>query len=178
MNNFKEYNAMDIANYVIQQSIVTNKNVSNLFLLKILYYLQAYFLVSRNDMNKPLFTDCIQKWEYGPVVPSVYGYFKTFGASKIDHPLPYLVRDNSGKLSFVNPSVIKVDPNDAKSINFVFNKLYSKYGENPFSLMYKTHEEPMWKNYKYEIEVENVKNLTYSNEEIFQYFKGGKQWPW
>ena len=49
-------------------------DVTNLKLQKLLYYCQAVHLVLNNDI--PLFTDKIEAWEYGPVVPSVYQKYK------------------------------------------------------------------------------------------------------
>lgn len=171
------YNAMDIANYIVGRSIDTKKPVSNLFLLKILYYVQAYFLVTRHDPKCPLFIDDIQKWGYGPVVPNVYSYFKIFGASEISYQMPYLVRVDD-KLKFIDPSTIEIDQNDKVNIDLVFDRLYGKFGNAPFKLVDKTHEEPMWKNFKYEIEYEHIKNLVYSNTEIYDYFSDGSHWPW
>jgi len=57
-------NVFDIASY-ITHSI----NVDKLKLQKLLFYTQAVALVR---FNKPAFSEKIEAWEYGPVIPEVY----------------------------------------------------------------------------------------------------------
>lgn len=52
------------------------ESVTNLKLQKILYYVQGYFLAK---FDRPLFPDEIQAWKFGPVVPSVYYEFSSYG---------------------------------------------------------------------------------------------------
>lgn len=49
-------------------------------LQKILYFVQAEFLVTR---NQPCFAEDIEAWDFGPVVPEVYHQYKVFGSSNI-----------------------------------------------------------------------------------------------
>ncbi len=74
------YSALDIAKYIIDYSYDRNNSVSNLRLQKILYFVQAEFLVATGH---PCFEETIQAWEYGPVVPEVYREYKIFGSSSI-----------------------------------------------------------------------------------------------
>ena len=53
---------------------------SNLKLQKILYFLQAQFMVSR---GYPLFRDPIKAVDWGPMVENVYHNYKMFGAASI-----------------------------------------------------------------------------------------------
>ena len=63
------YSALDIANYVLGYYYEKNRLcISNLKLQKILYFLQAEFLVSK---KKPLFKDEIEAYGFGPVVYEV-----------------------------------------------------------------------------------------------------------
>ena len=63
------YNAVDIARYVIERCSRQNKTISNLKLQKILYFIQAEFLIAK---HQPCFAEKIQAWDFGPVVPEVY----------------------------------------------------------------------------------------------------------
>lgn len=45
-----------------------------------LYFAQAYYL---SKIGKPLFSDNIEAWEYGPVVPDVYRKFRSNGSNPI-----------------------------------------------------------------------------------------------
>lgn len=74
------YKALDVAHYIIERCYSNNNAVSNLKLQKILYFVQAEFLVSKNC---PCFDDEIQAWDFGPVVPNVYFVYKVFGSANI-----------------------------------------------------------------------------------------------
>ena len=81
------YNAKEVAKYFIylssKKSVGDNKEkegITNLKLQKILYFAQAYFLAK---IGKPLFTDTIEAWEFGPVIPSIYHKLKKYGSNPI-----------------------------------------------------------------------------------------------
>jgi len=74
------YSAENVAKHFIylasQVFVGDNKEregITNLKLQKILYFAQAYYL---SKLGKPLFSDAIEAWEYGPVVPSVYKKYR------------------------------------------------------------------------------------------------------
>lgn len=74
------YDALIIADYVITYYEKRDHGVSNLKLQKILYFLQALFLTKENH---ELFSDEIEAWWFGPVVPSVYKKYALFGGMYI-----------------------------------------------------------------------------------------------
>ena len=74
------YGALKIARYIIQRCNLENKTISNLKLQKILYFVQAEFLVVK---GQPCFQEDIEAWDFGPVVPEVYHSYKVFGSSNI-----------------------------------------------------------------------------------------------
>lgn len=55
-------------------------DVTPLKLQKLLYYCQGYALALT---GKPLFSDPIEAWKYGPVVESVYQTYKKYGSCPI-----------------------------------------------------------------------------------------------
>ncbi len=80
MTKKSPYTAGNVAKYIIylaSQPFVGDNNeregITNLKLQKVLYFVQAYSL---SKLGKSLFTDKIEAWEYGPVVPSVYRKYK------------------------------------------------------------------------------------------------------
>lgn len=75
-----EYSGIDIAKYLINKSTIENHPISNLKLQKLLYFVQREFLVTE---DRPLFTQPIEAWMYGPVVDEVYGTFCGQGADPI-----------------------------------------------------------------------------------------------
>ena len=54
--------------------------VSNLKLQKILYYVQAQFLL---NYEKPCFQESIEAWDIGPVVPVAYRKYTKYGGASI-----------------------------------------------------------------------------------------------
>ena len=74
------YDVHLIAEYVIHRCAQNGRPLSNLKLQKILYFIQAEFLVA---MNKPCFEDDIEAWSSGPVVPAVYSEYRIYGGTNI-----------------------------------------------------------------------------------------------
>ena len=74
------YNVIDGAKYIILYCKKNGYSVSNLKLQKLLYFVQAQFLVT---LNQPCFAAEIEAWDFGPVVPEAYHYFKIWGNSDI-----------------------------------------------------------------------------------------------
>lgn len=84
------YSAHDIAKYFLWRAEKEGKRITNKKLQKLLYYSQAWYLVF-ND-GKPLFKEKIEAWVHGPVIRSVYNFFKQYGfnpinTSEIDNPI-------------------------------------------------------------------------------------------
>lgn len=76
------YSALDVARYIIWHCQEKSYAINNLKLQKVLYFVQAQFLVFGKD-NKPCFSEKIEAWQYGPVVPNVYRKYKIFGSAHI-----------------------------------------------------------------------------------------------
>lgn len=81
------YTAENVAKYFIflasQAFVGDNKEregITNLKLQKVLYFAQAYYL---SKIGRPLFSDSIKAWEYGPVILDVYHKFKSKGSNPI-----------------------------------------------------------------------------------------------
>lgn len=74
------YSAIDVAKYIILFCKEKGYSISNLKLQKLLYFVQAQFLITT---GKPAFLEEIEAWDFGPVVPEVYQYFKMWGSSEL-----------------------------------------------------------------------------------------------
>lgn len=74
------YPVRDVSHYIIVYSNKKDYGVSNLKLQKLLYFVQAFFLI--NDCP-PCFDEKIEAWDFGPVVPEVYREYKRFGGMDI-----------------------------------------------------------------------------------------------
>lgn len=152
--------AISIANHLIKEY-----EVNNLYLQKLLYYLQNNYMY-KNDGNL-LFEDKIQKWKLGPVVPDVYHAFKENGTSNIIEPYQqYDIKIDNGSLIIEE----KNDelPEDIKEfINLTMVDLL-KYDK--FELVNRTHKHPEWAKYEKEI-LNGSKNLEYDYKSLYEYFK-------
>lgn len=83
-----EYNVLDICRYVVNYSNTCDNGISNLKLQKVLYFIQAYFLVVT---GKPCFKEDIEAWNFGPVVPVAYREYKHFASTNIPYIQSYII---------------------------------------------------------------------------------------
>lgn len=74
------YDVQLIARYVVNRCAQKQRPINNLKLQKILYFIQAEFLVGT---GRACFPDEIEAWTYGPVVPAVYFHYMIFGSTNI-----------------------------------------------------------------------------------------------
>ena len=121
------YQALTIAKWFIAWAEAEGEELSNLKLQKLLYYAQGHYLAER---HRPLFSDQIQAWSHGPVVPDVYHEFKACGSSTIELPDrdPFTWDD--------------VDSETAKLLSRVWNT-YGGYSAGRLRNM--THAEAPWR---------------------------------
>lgn len=81
----------DIANYFIWLANETGSFISNLKLQKLVYYAQAWHIALHDE---PLFEEDFQAWVHGPVIPSLYQKYKSFGWQPISEDVaPDLHKD-------------------------------------------------------------------------------------
>lgn len=137
------FDAIDVANYIICYLQKRDKFVTSLKLQKILYYVAADFF-KKND--RLLFDDKIEKWYFGPVVPTVYHTFKIYGYSSIDKP------------SAEYPENLNDYMNNDELIDHLAAISARKLVEY-------THEEQSWKKYQKLIE-HRSRGLIYSDDEL------------
>lgn len=86
------YNALTIAEYVLHYAKTKGYGLSSLQLLKILYFVQAQFLVFKKT---PAFTDKMTAASWGPVVKSVWDRYSAYGNAFIP------VVNNNAKLKIL-----------------------------------------------------------------------------
>lgn len=74
------YNALTIAQYIINKCFIEGSPVTNLRLQKLLYFVQGQVL---RYLNRPLFNDDFYAWAYGPVIPEIYFEFCGYAGAPI-----------------------------------------------------------------------------------------------
>lgn len=75
------YNAMQVADYIINKCYLDKKPISNLQLQKVLYFTWVDFYKMTGNT---LFFDSICAWPFGPVVPDVYYEYCAYGGRPIN----------------------------------------------------------------------------------------------
>lgn len=121
------YSAMTIAKWFIAWADAEEEELSNLKLQKLLYYAQGHYLAR---YGRSLFTDQMQAWSHGPVVPEVYHAFKRFGSNPVEFQ------------EFDDFAWDDVDPVTAQFLGEVWNT-YGGYSAGRLRNM--THDEPPWR---------------------------------
>ena len=74
------HRAVDVAYKMLQEAKVKELRLSNLQLQKLIYIAHGYLL---GITGRPLISDEVQAWRYGPVIHAVYHHFKEHGRNKI-----------------------------------------------------------------------------------------------
>lgn len=99
------YKVLDVCKYVIDYSNEKEYGISNLKLQKILYFIQAYFLIKQP--SRCCFDDKIEAWNFGPVVPNAYREYKQFGSSDIPTIINFEKSDSNGCITGDDKNLIK-----------------------------------------------------------------------
>lgn len=160
-----------IANYIIEYSNDKSYSINNLILQKILYFANVIKIV---DTKNPLFEEQMEKWKYGPVVPSVYHEYKRFGAFQItkqDIVKEYFHFENIENNSLGNIKIFKYQPQDIPELDVnLLKKVIDRFSDvDIFDIVEKTHKQEPWKKYEKLIS-DGVQGIKYTNEEILNYF--------
>ncbi|WP_245256366.1 Panacea domain-containing protein [Bartonella elizabethae] len=79
MNNM--YQVQQIANFFLEKGREENIPISPMKLIKLVYLAYGWMLAAT---GKRLFSDRIEAWQHGPVIPALYHEFKDWGRRFID----------------------------------------------------------------------------------------------
>jgi len=74
------YSTSAIANWFLDRAERDNCRLDPMKLQKLIYFAHGWYLALS---GKPLIDEHPQAWAYGPVIPSIYHKFKSFGRSAI-----------------------------------------------------------------------------------------------
>lgn len=117
------YNVLDVSRHIINYSEEKDYGVSNLKLQKLLYFVQAYFMLEKKD-HVPCFHEKIEAWGFGPVVPEAYQEWAKYGSCDITLIESYMVIDkdniwNSYRVQYHDDII---DEDDKKLIDRVIDR--------------------------------------------------------
>lgn len=134
------YKVIDVCRHIINYSNEKGYGVSNLKLQKLLYFVQAYFLLVKKEA---CFYERIEAWDFGPVVPVAYREYKQFGSANIPR-ITYVIEKNHDNVwdSKIVPFLdMVILPEDKRLIDSVVDK-YSEYLAS--DLVRLTHKQKPW----------------------------------
>lgn len=86
-----------IANYLLSKSFDTGRPLTPMQIIKLVYIAHGWHLAIHND--KPLITDAVEAWKFGPVISSLYRRMKDFGGNVVTSLLPHNRRDQTPALT-------------------------------------------------------------------------------
>ena len=145
------WDAKQIAEYFVWKSQQENKPVTNKKLQKLLYYAQAWNLVIN---KKPLFSEKIEAWIHGPVIPEVWKHFKDVDFNNLSCKIP------ENELDIFNEQEKKV----LEEIWQVYGKYDSAY------LEVLTHNETPWQEARKGLLDSESSQNEISNESMQRYY--------
>lgn len=140
--------AMDVSEYILRKQLM-----GNLKLQKLLYFVQAYFLIKKGT---PCFSDKIYAWDSGPTIPTVYRYFRKYAFLAIPEDV-YIVENEDGRPERRRYNAETIPEDDRKLIDEVI-EAFSGYtyswmlnlikGQDPYMKACKDEGEIMLKDLK------------------------------
>lgn len=130
-----KYNVLDIAKYVVYKSYLSGNPVDQLKLQKLLYYIQAEFLVMYSEK---CFNEKILAWRFGPVVEEVYNKYRKYSSMDL-YPVSNYTIENSGI--------------EALHIELIDNVIERYSNLSSWGMVQKTHKEEPWINTKQSNEI-------------------------
>ena len=137
------YRVLDVCRYIINYSNKEDYGVSNLKLQKLLYFIQVYFLMNSKN-NEPCFSERIEAWDFGPVVPVAYHEYKQYGSTDIPSVESYIDFDvdDPWSASMTKYDEACISDEDKNLINAVVTKLADFSATDLVNI---THNQAPWK---------------------------------
>ena len=113
------YSSIAVANFFVQKAIEAKAtDLSPMKLQKLVYFAHGWYLALN---KKPLLTDRIEAWQYGPVISTLYHETKKWGNSSINSQIQLF---DYSRLQYFTPTV-----DDQETIEFLDSiwKAYAKH---------------------------------------------------
>lgn len=118
--------AVAVANNFIRKGKEENVDITPLKLQKLVYFLYKQYLQKTGDK---LFSELFETWKYGPVIPSIYTEFSSYG----DEPIQTFAQDSQG-----NSYVVEEKGEFKDALDYVWSS-YKEYTGMELSLL--THRQ-------------------------------------
>lgn len=150
----KTMKAIDVACILLFEGDKIGRQLTNLDIQKLVYFAHGWHLALSDS---PLIDEEVQAWKHGPVIPSLYNQFKTYGFD----PIP------SSKVKRMCSDITTLDQTEVSFVQAVFS-VYKRY--STFELVRLTHagETPWDRVIK---EYGNARNVVIPDEYMREFFK-------
>lgn len=120
------YDSRAVANAILHYANETGKKLTPMQLIKLVYVANGWSLAL---LSRPLISEQIQAWQYGPVIPNVYRAFNRYGSA----PITDYAVDGLSSLEYT----AELEEDEKRLIKAVVNS----YGHmHAFQLSNKMHE--------------------------------------
>lgn len=138
--------SINLAKYIIKRMAERGKRINHLKLQKLLFYVVAWHLVYTGT---PIIEEDFEAWLHGPVLRSVWNYFKTYSTMFQDLPYPD-----------------KININLTEEQKEIIDDVLDEYGDKTgYYLECLTHSERPWK-----VARSKGENSIISKKEINNYY--------
>jgi len=117
------YPAVAIANHFLELAKNEHKIIQPMKLQKLVFLAHGWHL---GIHEKPLITERVEAWEWGPVIPSVYHAFKQFGRKPVTESGESPAWNECGSVVSTIPRVNEDDQETKDFLREVW-KIYGKY---------------------------------------------------
>lgn len=117
------YSGLAIADYFVEKALNEGKNITNMSVLKMIYFAQGFGFV---ELGRKLIKDDFYAWQWGPVEINTY---KAFAKYK-DRPIKAVSNKTDSEL---------IDIKTHSEIVSFLDEVYKLLPVNPFVLSEKTH---------------------------------------
>jgi uncharacterized phage-associated protein len=123
------FSSFQIAQFFIKKGSDYGIPITPMKLIKLVYIAHGWHL---GLYGKPLISEQVQAWKYGPVIPPLYSQYKSFG---------------NGPIGWTDASVYIPNIADQKTEKFLDSiwNAYSKYTGGQLSTMTHKEDTPWWK---------------------------------
>lgn len=160
------YPIQEIAKYIGLACILKGLSISPLKLQKLLYYVQAWYMVFYGKENAP-FEDKPQAWVNGPVYPEIYQTYKDKTANMCDHlkVSDFCEGEPEVAMGKLTEGLGGLDFELLESIIL----LYGSKSQN--DLIFLTHSEQPWVDARKDLRPFDRSNQELSLDTMYEYYK-------
>ncbi len=138
------YSAAAVANEFLELAKRENREITPMQLQKLVYFAYGWYLAIH---GRRLINERIEAWQWGPVVPSLYGWFKPYGSQPIKGAvmLPDFTHasglSQTFGLKFSPPRVRSNNATEDAEAMSVIRRVWEIYGKfSAYQLSSMTHE--------------------------------------